>query len=467
MDQIVNDYKEDGDKYRDSTRNETYGNQIYHFSLTSCFRYQIGNVVLIFILYGVSRFSITYNSDGPGWSNNYADVFIRFGIIIPITGAMYMYIHQTDVGSSTRIVLWITKSYTACAIIYIFSIFAVWDRLFAFEYQVLQEMPTIFHLQWQEPFFYLEAIWMLRSSSKANKFVALFLNFTVISAYVFFYEPYRGNPLRGLQDIFIFYVPVWALLYVANRTSRKMEENLSNFEKERKMGLNYLDHQLSSTQESILSVLPKHIFEHLMAGSTLKQKNIHSSVVVFLRVINLESLTQSLTVNKAKLLVEDLLEEISSLCRSHHGTPVKVFGNEVLILFRQYEGLSNDEVVLRKALGFSIDLQARFQRIRIQQVDSVSLQSSLSIGECIAGFASHSRLAYDLWGDAVKLARRGLDFAEPATIVIDDYTRRRLLLLPYLPYDTEESHNGYHTVIPSNNIQKLYSSHINWIDVVD
>lgn len=161
--------------------------------------------------------------------------------------------------------------------------------------------------------------------------------------------------------------------------------------------------QNAENQKLLLSVMPAPVAARYRAG----EENIameHSNVaVVFSEILGLEEADDSRT-------TEEQLELLNQLLRSFDEAADRIGIDKVRTLRDGYlvsSGLVTPRIDnARRAVEFAVEQRRIVERFNAQQGLSVSLRAGIDYGSVSSGLVGRTNLAFDLWGEAVNLARK-------------------------------------------------------------
>lgn len=148
--------------------------------------------------------------------------------------------------------------------------------------------------------------------------------------------------------------------------------------------------------------------------------------VVFVDLCDFSTLAQRLEPEALQLVLNHYLAQLDRSCASAQASLSKVIGDGALLLFEEQASQSRalraaQAIALCQSLpGMLGSLQRRWQQHGI--VVALQLRCGVASGYCSVGDWGQRRLDYSVMGEAVNLAARLQDRADPGGVLLDEVT---------------------------------------------
>lgn len=198
---------------------------------------------------------------------------------------------------------------------------------------------------------------------------------------------------------------------------------------EHKAILNKKKDELEMVSSKLSHYLSPQVFEHVFSGK--KEVKIESTrkrlTIFFSEISGFSNLTEIMKIELLTSILNNYLNEMSSIVLKHGGTIDKYIGDTILVFFGDPEsrGVKQDalECVLmalemQKAL---LKLYEKWRKLGIPE--TIKVKMGINSGFCTVGnFGSEFRIDYTIIGGQVNVASRLQSYAKPGTILISENT---------------------------------------------
>ena len=193
---------------------------------------------------------------------------------------------------------------------------------------------------------------------------------------------------------------------------------------EKKRLLDELHAEKERSEALLLKILPRTIVERMRLGETAIADRIAEATVLFSDLVDFTLLSATLSPEETVKLLSLLFSQFEDLAVRHGLETIKTIGDGYMvtggILERQPNaavavaemGLSMLEVVERAGRAIDKKLQLR-----------IGVHTG---GPIVAGVLGTHKIAYDVWGDTVNIAKRMESYGLPGQIHVSAATRRLL-----------------------------------------
>jgi len=193
---------------------------------------------------------------------------------------------------------------------------------------------------------------------------------------------------------------------------------------EKKRLLDELHAEKERSEALLLNILPRTIVERMRLGETAIADRIAEATVLFSDLVDFTLLSATLSPEETVKLLSLLFSQFEDLAVRHGLETIKTIGDGYMvtggILERQPNaavavaemGLSMLEVVERAGRAIDKKLQLR-----------IGVHTG---GPIVAGVLGTHKIAYDVWGDTVNIAKRMESYGLPGQIHVSAATRRLL-----------------------------------------
>ena len=210
------------------------------------------------------------------------------------------------------------------------------------------------------------------------------------------------------------------------------------------------------SDELLSNVLPKNIVEELKAKGHVKIKSYQNVSVIFIDIVGFTKIAER---NKPTYLVNklnDLFSEFDSISEKHNLEKIKTIGDAYLAVggFGDHPELSSVNCV-----SAALEMQLLMNRLKetaiAKKEEFWELRIGIHNGDVIAGVLGTKRIAYDIFGNTVNIAKRIESNSEPWKVNISESTYKAVKTF----YDC--SSRGK---ISTKNTGDIYMFYVNGID---
>lgn len=157
------------------------------------------------------------------------------------------------------------------------------------------------------------------------------------------------------------------------------------------------------TTRLLLALFPKAIAQQYgKSQETVFAEQFPSVTILYANVIGIQPLAAELSPQDFLSLLNQIFFDFSRLAEKHNVEPVKTIGSEYMAIAGLPTPSANHAIsVIRLALG----MQKAMTEYQMVNTHRLKLRIGIHSGRATAGIIGQKRLSYDVWGDAVHIAR--------------------------------------------------------------
>lgn len=180
----------------------------------------------------------------------------------------------------------------------------------------------------------------------------------------------------------------------------------------------------AETDTLLRNILPDSIVERLklQPGEAIADTHAEASVL-FADISGFVALARQLGAAEVVALLNRLVMAFDALAEVHGVEKIKTIGDAYMAAAGVPEPLPDHT---RRLAAFAWAMQDAVQRINAETGHDLKIRIGLASGPVMAGVIGTRKFSYDVWGDAVNLAARLEQQAEPGRILICPACRDRL-----------------------------------------
>eukprot|EP00002_Diphylleia_rotans_P003662 TRINITY_DN1254_c0_g1_i1.p1 TRINITY_DN1254_c0_g1~~TRINITY_DN1254_c0_g1_i1.p1 ORF type:complete len:626 (+),score=59.70 TRINITY_DN1254_c0_g1_i1:400-2277(+) len=381
---------------------------------------QIGSVVMIYVIYGLTDIAILSDSDNLSWNRGGHLIFIRMIVIFPIVCLLLMsrciLYHSDSTDPRSRLVKIITFS-----IYFLCFIYTTWARIVVEDINIPLQSIICFHTSIiLEAFLYAEGVFSNCLLGSRSTYIINGADLLAVSIYFL----WKAASTRWLMDkilnVAVFYLATWLLMCkLAKIKARIKLTEIESCHSHMKKSLE-IKEESEHAEACLLSIMPSSFISKLKQGELGYERYFSNTTVIVLKIANIVELTKLKSPEEVKQLFTEIYEEIEYVCSSAGGEAVKWMGGAYTILFcsQDTEG-DRISAEVQKALRFCHQIQHHFSLlVCAHNQKKVIINAGVSTGNCFSGVVKSRRLTFDVWGKAVTEANKATDHCEEGDIFV-------------------------------------------------
>ena len=186
---------------------------------------------------------------------------------------------------------------------------------------------------------------------------------------------------------------------------------------------NQLQAERQRSEGLLLNLLPNAIAQRMKAGE-VNIADYHSDATVLVaELVDFSALSVHIGAPQMVCWLNEIFSAFDSLVQQHGLETIKTLGDAYLAA----GGISLPRPDHAEAMAeLAFDLRAEIGRLNREYSTSLRLRLGISTGPLVAGVIGREKLAYDLWGDTVNLARHFAAVGEVGSITVSQATYERL-----------------------------------------
>jgi len=198
---------------------------------------------------------------------------------------------------------------------------------------------------------------------------------------------------------------------------------LRYFQSQKARLMEALSYEQARSEKLLLSLLPVSIAERLKAGEVKIADRYEHVTILFADLVDFTRLSLHLSPEALLDLLNEVFSGFDRLAAKYGLEKIKTIGDAyMLVCGAPIERPDHAEAVADMAL----EVQALLQTISTQLGTPLSMRIGINSGPVVAGVIGHSKFSYDLWGDAVNLARRMEQYGIAGDIQVSEATYQLL-----------------------------------------
>ena len=193
---------------------------------------------------------------------------------------------------------------------------------------------------------------------------------------------------------------------------------------EKKRLLDELHAEKERSEALLLNILPRTIVERMRLGETAIADRIAEATVLFSDLVDFTLLSATLSPEETVKLLSLLFSQFEDLAVRHGLETIKTIGDGYMVTGGILERQPNAAVAVAEMALSMLEVVERAGRA----IDK-KLQLRIGVhtgGPIVAGVLGTHKIAYDVWGDTVNIAKRMESYGLPGQIHVSAATRRLL-----------------------------------------
>jgi class 3 adenylate cyclase len=193
---------------------------------------------------------------------------------------------------------------------------------------------------------------------------------------------------------------------------------------EKKRLVDELRTEQQRSEALLLNILPRRIVERMRRAETAIADRIAEATILFADVVDFTSLSATLSPEETVKLLGILFSQFDDLAIRHGLETIKTIGDGYMVTGGILERQPNSAAAVAEMALSMLEVVERAGRA----IDK-KLQLRIGIhtgGPIVAGVLGTHKIAYDVWGDAVNIAKRMETYGLPGRVHVSAATRQAL-----------------------------------------
>ena len=193
---------------------------------------------------------------------------------------------------------------------------------------------------------------------------------------------------------------------------------------EKKRLVDELRAEQQRSEALLLNILPRRIVERMRRAETAIADRIAEATILFADVVDFTSLSATLSPEETVRLLGILFSQFDDLAIRHGLETIKTIGDGYMVTGGILERQPNSAAAVAEMALSMLEIVERAGRA----IDK-KLQLRIGIhtgGPIVAGVLGTHKIAYDVWGDAVNIAKRMETYGLPGRVHVSAATRQAL-----------------------------------------
>ncbi len=201
--------------------------------------------------------------------------------------------------------------------------------------------------------------------------------------------------------------------------NKKLEEQQTEVNKQKKLA----EEQKKLADNLLLNIFPYEIAEQLKVKGTAKPKQYRIVSIMFTDFVGFSRLSDMLSIHELIKVLSMYFEKFDTITQEHYIEKIKTIGDSYMcaggLPIRNRSNPIDTALAALEIQKFVIDSN---ERQLAENKPCWQIRLGIHTGEVIAGVIGKSKMAYDIWGDAVNTASRIEKNGEPNRINISGST---------------------------------------------
>jgi len=184
-----------------------------------------------------------------------------------------------------------------------------------------------------------------------------------------------------------------------------------------------IEHQRAENERLLRSIMPESLAEKYREGEETLAERHDDVAVVFAELIGFDDFAHDLDGQEETLALNDLMRGFDEVAARCGVESVRTLRGGYLAS----SGLTVPRVDnARRAVEFAIGMRESVERFNARNGSALELRAGVDTGSVTSGIVARASLAYDLWGDAVRLASRLRRAGEEPGVFVTGAVRDRV-----------------------------------------
>jgi class 3 adenylate cyclase len=182
--------------------------------------------------------------------------------------------------------------------------------------------------------------------------------------------------------------------------------------------------ETEKSERLLLNVMPARIAARLRSGAKSIAENLPRINILFIDIVAFTVFASRYPPERVLNLLENVFVPLDRLCELYQVEKIKTSGDEYMAM-NNASNSDGDEALARLA-EYALEALKTVSGMRYPDGETVRIRVGMHTGPAVAGVLGQSKFAYDIWGDAVNVAKRMESSGEPGRIHVTDEVRAKL-----------------------------------------
>lgn len=201
--------------------------------------------------------------------------------------------------------------------------------------------------------------------------------------------------------------------------TQKLEEQQTEIENQKKL----VEEQRKKADHLLLNIFPFEIAEQLKINGYARSKHYKMATIMFTDFVGFSKLAEQLSTQKLLHELSTCFEKFDYIARWHFVEKIKTVGDSYMCAGGlPMKNRSNPFDAVLAALEMLSFIKELNEKKANAGEPLWQIRIGIHTGEVIAGVIGHTKMAYDIWGDAVNVASRMETAGEAGKVNISDAT---------------------------------------------
>ncbi|MDF2992648.1 MAG: adenylate/guanylate cyclase protein [Microbacterium sp.] len=184
-----------------------------------------------------------------------------------------------------------------------------------------------------------------------------------------------------------------------------------------------IEHQRAENERLLRSIMPESLAEKYRDGEETLAERHDDVAVVFAELVGFDDFSRDLDGRAETLALNDLMRGFDEVAARCGVESVRTLRGGYLAS----SGLTVPRVDnARRAVEFALGMRESVERFNARNGSALDLRAGVDTGSVTSGIVARASLAYDLWGDAVRLASRLRRAGEEPGVFVTGAVRDRV-----------------------------------------
>lgn len=194
---------------------------------------------------------------------------------------------------------------------------------------------------------------------------------------------------------------------------------LSYFVKQKDGALGLLAQERERSESLIRNMLPASISERLKRQQKPIADRLEGVTILFADIVGFTSYAMQRSPEEIVTLLDNIFSKMDEIAKQYGLEKIKTIGDAYMVC----GGLAgNPKGGALATAHFAVDVMTYLKDLSDQSGLPLDLRIGLNTGPVVAGVIGQSKFSYDIWGDAVNVAARLQQNADPGSILISKET---------------------------------------------
>lgn len=180
---------------------------------------------------------------------------------------------------------------------------------------------------------------------------------------------------------------------------------------------------LARSEALLQAILPASIVDRLREQPTRVAESFTEVSILFADIVGFTPLAERMSPEALVALLDELFADFDALVAARGLEKIKTIGDAYMVAAGVPEGRSDHATAIA---DLALAIRERADAFARRRGEALTLRIGVHSGAVVAGVIGRTKLAYDLWGDAVNTAARMESHGEPGRIHVSTATAARI-----------------------------------------